>query len=69
MPAQPRPAEKQSAAGLPFAGLRVLDISQGISGPYCAHILWQQGAEVVKVEPPAGDWCAASASFATASAR
>lgn len=41
---------------LPFAGLRVLDISQGIAGPYCAHILWQQGAEVVKVDPPAGDW-------------
>lgn len=43
-------------AELPFAGLRVLDISQGIAGPYCAHILWQQGADVVKVEPPAGDW-------------
>jgi len=41
---------------LPFAGLRVLDISQGIAGPYCAHILWQQGAEIVKVEPPTGDW-------------
>jgi crotonobetainyl-CoA:carnitine CoA-transferase CaiB-like acyl-CoA transferase len=41
---------------LPFAGLRVLDISQGIAGPYCAHILWQQGAEIIKVEPPAGDW-------------
>ncbi len=41
---------------LPYAGLRVLDISQGIAGPYCAHILWQQGAEVIKVEPPAGDW-------------
>jgi len=45
-----------SPADLPFAGLRVLDISQGIAGPYCAHILWQQGAEVVKVDPPAGDW-------------
>ncbi len=41
---------------LPYAGLRVLDISQGIAGPYCAHILWQQGADVIKVEPPAGDW-------------
>ena len=41
---------------LPYAGLRVLDISQGIAGPYCAHILWQQGADVLKVEPPAGDW-------------
>src|SRR5690606_9228373 len=41
---------------LPFSGLRVLDISQGIAGPYCAQILWQQGAEVIKVEPPQGDW-------------
>lgn len=40
----------------PFSGLRVLDISQGIAGPYCAQMLWQHGAEVVKVEPPAGDW-------------
>jgi crotonobetainyl-CoA:carnitine CoA-transferase CaiB-like acyl-CoA transferase len=43
-------------ADLPYAGLRVLDISQGIAGPYCAHVLWQQGAHVLKVEPPAGDW-------------
>lgn len=37
-------------------GLCVLDLSQGIAGPYCADILQKQGAEVVKVEPPAGDW-------------
>jgi crotonobetainyl-CoA:carnitine CoA-transferase CaiB-like acyl-CoA transferase len=41
---------------LPYTGLRVLDISQGIAGPYCAHVLWQQGAHVLKVEPPSGDW-------------
>jgi crotonobetainyl-CoA:carnitine CoA-transferase CaiB-like acyl-CoA transferase len=41
---------------LPFEGLKVLDVSQGIAGPYCGQILWQQGAEVIKVEPPAGDW-------------
>lgn len=41
---------------LPYAGLRILDISQGIAGPYCAQILWQQGADVIKVEPPSGDW-------------
>lgn len=40
----------------PYAGLRVLDLSQGIAGPYCAQLLWQQGADVVKVEPPDGDW-------------
>ncbi|MFT4100066.1 MAG: CoA transferase [Burkholderiaceae bacterium] len=41
---------------LPFEGLRVLDVSQGIAGPYCAQVLWQQGADVIKVEPPTGDW-------------
>lgn len=40
----------------PYSGLRVLDLSQGIAGPYCAQMLWQQGADVVKVEPPDGDW-------------
>ena len=41
---------------LPYTGLRVLDISQGIAGPYCAQILSEQGADVIKVEPPGGDW-------------
>jgi crotonobetainyl-CoA:carnitine CoA-transferase CaiB-like acyl-CoA transferase len=40
----------------PYAGLRVIDLSQGIAGPYCAALLAQQGAEVIKVEPPGGDW-------------
>jgi crotonobetainyl-CoA:carnitine CoA-transferase CaiB-like acyl-CoA transferase len=40
----------------PFAGLRVADLSQGIAGPYCAMLLAQHGADVIKVEPPAGDW-------------
>lgn len=37
-------------------GLTVLDLSQGIAGPYCGMILRQQGARVIKVEPPDGDW-------------
>jgi len=44
------------SAALPYAGLRVLDLSQGIAGPYCAALLAQQGADVIKVEPPGGDW-------------
>jgi crotonobetainyl-CoA:carnitine CoA-transferase CaiB-like acyl-CoA transferase len=41
---------------LPYSGLKVLDLSQGIAGPYCAEILLQNGAIVTKVEPPSGDW-------------
>ncbi len=41
----------------PFAGLKVIDLSQGIAGPYCAMLLAQQGAQVIKVEGPGdGDW-------------
>ena len=35
-----------------YAGLRVLDVSQGFAGPYCGAILARGGASVVKVEPP-----------------
>ncbi len=40
----------------PFDGIRILDLSQGIAGPYCASLLAQWGAEVIKVEPLEGDW-------------
>lgn len=39
-----------------YSGLRVLDVSQGFAGPYCGAILARNGASVIKVEPPAGDW-------------
>jgi len=52
-----RDASTQAAAApLPFHGLRVLDASQGLAGPYCAMLLAQHGADVVKLEPPEGDW-------------
>ena len=43
----------------PFAGLKVVDLSQGIAGPYSAMLLAQYGADVIKVEPPEGDWARA----------
>ncbi len=39
-----------------YTGLRVLDLGQGIAAPYCAMLLAMHGAEVVKLEPPGGDW-------------
>jgi crotonobetainyl-CoA:carnitine CoA-transferase CaiB-like acyl-CoA transferase len=41
----------------PYAGLKVIDLSQGVAGPYCAMLLAQYGANVIKVEPTGiGDW-------------
>ncbi len=36
-------------------GIRVVDVSQLVSGPYCSMLLGDLGAEVIKVEPPGGD--------------
>jgi crotonobetainyl-CoA:carnitine CoA-transferase CaiB-like acyl-CoA transferase len=39
----------------PLAGLRIIDATQALAGPFCTMLLADLGADVVKVEPPAGD--------------
>jgi len=40
---------------LPLAGMKVVDFSRVLAGPHCAKTLLDLGAEVIKIEPPAGD--------------
>ena len=52
-----RPLARAAMSGAgAYSGLNVLDLSQGIAGPYCAMLLAMRGADVVKLEPLQGDW-------------
>src|SRR5688572_14953314 len=43
------------ALPLPLVGICILELAQGIAGPFCGKLLSEFGATVIKVEPLAGD--------------
>src|SRR3546814_1417204 len=48
------PQDHGSAAPM-LSGLRVLEIGHFIAAPFCTRLLGDLGADVIKIEPPAGD--------------
>ena len=55
-PRRDGPASEPLPAAAPLEGISVVELAQGIGAPFAAMQLGDLGADVIKVEPPDGDW-------------
>ncbi|MEK7876470.1 MAG: CoA transferase [Pseudomonadota bacterium] len=55
MSLKPLPSLKPGTAGTPLSGVTVIDLGQIYQGPYAGLLLAKAGADVIKLEPPAGE--------------
>ena len=55
-----RPLPERSG---PLTDVRVIDLSQALAGPFCTMLLADMGADVIKVEPPLGDFTRSGGPF------